>query len=335
MRIFRHYQRLPPEAKGSVAVLGNFDGVHRGHQEVIARGRAIADRLRAPLAVVTFEPHPRAFFAPDRPPFRLTTLRSKAHHLEQLGVEFLFALPFTLAFSKHLAEDFVIEALVEGLHVRHVVIGYDFCFGHQRGGGPTLLGWMGEMEDFGLTVVAPIRDGNDIFSSSLIREHLAVGKPQAAAELLGGWWEVEGRVRRGDARGRVLGYPTANLTLGKYLVPLLGIYAVRVGLMDADRAVTWHDGVASVGRRPTFGAGEVLLEVHLFDFNEDIYGRYLRVAFVDFIRPEKTFTCVETLKAAMAADCLAARRILAAPENQTERRFARVGRREPVDRFHS
>ncbi len=333
MRILRHYGRLPPDAQGAVAVLGNFDGVHRGHQEVIARGRAIADRLRAPLAVVTFEPHPLTFLAPDRPPFRLTTLRSKAHRLERLGVDLVFALPFNRAFSEFLAEDFVIDVLVEGLHVRHVVIGYDFCFGYQRGGGPAVLGWMGEMEGFGLTVVAPVQDGSDVFSSSLIREHLAVGKPQAAAELLGGWWELEGRVRRGDARGRILGYPTANLALGNYLVPQLGIYAVRAGLAAPDGTVTWHDGVASLGRRPTFGAGEVLLEVHLFDFAGDLYGRYLRVAFVDFIRPEATFASAEALTAAIAADCIAARRILAAPENQTERRFPEARRHEPVNRF--
>lgn len=321
MRVLRHYSDLPAEALGAVVVLGNFDGLHRGHQAVLNEARAVANRLAAPLALITFEPHPRRFFTPDRPPFRLSSLRTKALVLEALGVDFLLALHFDKALAAMSAEDFVMAVLVKGLKARHVVVGYDFVFGHKRGGGVPLLSWMAEMEGFGLSVVEAAGAGGEIFSSTRIRQHLSEARPQDAADLLGRWWCIEGRVLPGDKRGRTIGFPTANIALYEYLVPALGVYAVRAGI-EGERAIAWHDGVANLGRRPTFAKEDVLLEVHLLDFDGDLYGRHLLVQFVDFIRQERKFDGIAALKAQIAADAGKARVILADPANQDGKRFA-------------
>jgi riboflavin kinase/FMN adenylyltransferase len=286
---------------------------------VIAAASEVAAEYGVPLGVVTFEPHPRSFFAPSAPPFRLSSLRSKAHRLEALGVDFLVALHFDKAFSRMLAQDFVLDALASGLGVCHVVVGYDFVFGHRRAGDTAVLGCMAAMEGFGLTVVeavgpTPGMEGAGVFSSTRIRNLLQSGKPREAADLLGHWWEVEARVQSGDQRGRQLGFPTANLSLGDYVQPALGVYAVRVALDE--EGLVWHDAVANLGRRPTFDKQEVLLEVHLLDFDEDIYGRNLRVAFVDYIREERKFDGLEALKEQISLDREQARAILAGPDKK-------------------
>ena len=324
MRILRHYTEVPAEARGAVVALGNFDGVHRGHHAVLAAAAADARRLGRPLAVLTFEPHPRQFFAPGAPPFRLTSLRSKAHRLEHLGVDFLFALHFDRDFSHKTAQTFVLEVLVQGLHASHLVVGYDFVFGHQRGGGVNVLRYMGDMEGFGVTVVEPVGSGGEIYSSTRIRQHLKEARPQDAADLLGHWWEIDGRVQQGDQRGRTIGFPTANLALTDLLVPAHGVYAVRAGVETADGKLAWYDGVANLGRRPTFAKQDVLFEVHLFDFAGDLYGAHLRVQLIDFIRPERKFAGLEELKAQIAADAAAARAMLADRQNRDSERFAAV-----------
>ena len=311
MHILRHHQDTPPELKGGVAVLGNFDGVHLGHQEVFARAREIAKRAGAPLVAVTFEPHPRSFFRPGDEPFRLTPLRNKAHHIAGLGVDLLMVLHFDEALSTLEAGEFVTEILVGGLAASHVVVGYDFVFGHKRSGNTVFLLSAGQRNGFEVTVVEPIgASDQDIYSSTRIREHLAAGRPVAAAALLGRPFEVEGRVGHGNAHGHELGYPTANLGLGEYLRPALGIYAVRVGVETPD-ALTWYGGAASYGVRPTFGVDEEpVLEAFLFDFSGNLYGLYLRLQLIDYIRPELKFDGVEPLKAQIAEDCIAARQIL-------------------------
>lgn len=311
MRILRHYTDVPDQARGAVVAIGNFDGVHLGHQAVIAEAGRIAQAEGAPHAALTFEPHPRSFFSAGAPAFKLTSLRSKAHQIEALGVEFLFVLTFDAEFAAISAPDFVTRVLVQGLEIRGAVVGFDFVFGHRRAGDTRLLTEMAARHGFDVTVVEPVARQGEVYSSSRIREALKAANPRLAAELLGHWWVVEGRVGEGDRRGRQLGYATANVTLGDFLEPALGIYAVRAGL-ESERGVVWRDAVASLGRRPTFGAGEVVLEVHLFDFAGELYGQHLRVAFVDYIRAEKKFDDIDGLKAAIAADCEAARRILAA-----------------------
>lgn len=311
MRIFRHYTELPAEARGAVVALGNFDGVHLGHQTVIGQALRIARTNGRPAGAMTFEPHPRIVFQPDQPPFRLTPFRIKARHIEALGVEFLFNQHFDMAFAQHSDEDFVKEVLVDGLGVSHVVVGYDYVFGKGRKGNCIRLAEMAAKFGFGASCVPAVHapDGQ-VYSSTRVREHLIAGRPQEAAKLLGRYWEIEGRVEHGDARGRTIDVPTANVPLGEYQRPATGVYAVRAGI-DQGGATLWHDGVANFGNRPTFGGGDVVLEAHLFGFTGDLYGRHMRVALVEYIRPEQRFTGIDALKAQIAVDCEAARRLLA------------------------
>jgi riboflavin kinase/FMN adenylyltransferase len=311
MRILRHFEKVPGEAQGGVVVLGNFDGVHRGHQAVIGTAAEDAARLGAPLVVVTFEPHPRRFFRPDEPPFRLTPFRIKVIQLDALGVDVLLVLRFDLAMSQMAAEDFARTVLLDSLKPRQITIGYDFHFGHQRRGNPALLQRLvGAGGGCSVKVVEPVASADgEVYSSTRIREYLAGGRPGHAAALLGRPFEIEGRVLRGDRRGRTIGFPTANLDLGPYLRPAYGVYAVRAGLGDGE-APEWFDGVANLGVRPTVDGSRLLLETHLFGFDRDIYGQHLRIALIEFIRPERRFAGLEALRAQIAEDCAAARRIL-------------------------
>jgi len=312
MRLFRHHTEIPVEARNAVVALGNFDGVHRGHQAVIGAAQVRARELGTTSAVLTFEPHPREFFKPDQPSFRLTPLRIKVRQLEAIGVDNLFVLPFGPRLAQMSAEAFVIEVLIEGLEAQHVVVGYDFVFGRERRGNAALLADLGRMHGLGVTsVAAAASDSGEVFSSTKVREHLKGGRPMGATALLGRPWEIEGRVEHGDRRGRQLGFPTANIALGDYLEPMLGVYAVKAGI-DMGAATRWYDGVANLGRRPTVGGTQVQLEVHLFDMSADLYGRHLRVAFIDFLRPEKKFAGLPELKAQIAEDSGRAREILAA-----------------------
>jgi riboflavin kinase/FMN adenylyltransferase len=312
MRILRHPAVLEPADRGSVVSIGNFDGVHQGHQIVIGRTAEIARGLGAKLAVLTFEPHPFQVFHPEAPPFRLTPFRAKARHIEALGVDLLLVLPFDLDFSKVAADEFVRRLIVESLHARHAVVGYDFHFGHKRGGTPDVLRELGERWGFGVTVVAPLEAaGGTVYSSTRIRQDLAQGRAREAAAMLGRPFEIEGRVEMGDQRGRTIGFPTANLRLGDYLRPAGGVYAVRVEI-EEETPRRWHDGVANLGTRPTLGGTDLRLEAHLFDFAGDLYGKHLRVALIEHLRPERKFAGLAELKTQIAADAARARAILAA-----------------------
>jgi riboflavin kinase/FMN adenylyltransferase len=311
MRVFRHHTELPDSARGAVVAIGNFDGIHRGHQAIIGTAGRLARELDAPLAVLTFEPHPRSFFRPDLPPFRLTPFRIKARLIQALGVDTLFVLTFDEAFSKLAAEAFGAEVLAKGLGIRHAVVGDNFAFGHKRGGTAATLEALGKQHGFAVTCMTRVRGpGEEIYSSTRIRDYLQAGDPTRAALLLGRYWEIEGRVQPGDRRGRQLGYPTANLPVDGFLEPARGVYAVRAGIDRGDE-IHWHDGVANLGVRPMFDGKTLLLEAHLFDFAEDIYGQHLRVALVDHLRPEVKFDSVEALVAQMDDDSRRARVILA------------------------
>lgn len=311
MKIIRHYEQVPPGLRGAVYALGNFDGVHRGHQQVIGRAAEIAQALGVPLGVLVFEPHPRQFFFPDQPFFRLTPFRAKARLLERMGVDVLAALPFDGRMSKMMAPEFVLDVLVNGLQPVHVVAGYNFRFGKGRGGDAAALRYMGEMEGFGVDIVDEVKNGGVTFSSTRIRELLGQGDARGAAELLGHWWTVETHVQQGDQRGRTIGFPTANLPLEDHVEPALGVYAVKVEIEDGPHKGI-YDGVANVGRRPTFDKQDVLLEAHIFDFGGDIYGAHAAVSLIEFIRPERKFDGLESLKAQIAKDSETARGILAA-----------------------
>lgn len=320
MRIFRHYRHLPADVKGAVVAIGNFDGVHLGHREVIGEAGRIARAAGRPWAVLTLEPHPRSVFTPDSPPFRLTPPDVKARLIEALGPDVLVIVPFDLDFARLSPRAFIEQVLVQGLAARHVVCGHDFAFGHGRRGTPEMLLWMGDEFDFGFTCVHEVRDGDaEPYSSTRIRHYLQAGAPGEAARLLGRPFEIEGEVIGGERRGRLLGYPTANVALGPYLRPAFGIYAVRAGWQEDGRQV-WREGVANLGVRPTFGAAEPLLEVHLFDFAGDLYGRLLRTQLVHYIRPEKKFDAIDSLRAQMADDCARVRAWLAAEAEHAPRR---------------
>ncbi len=313
MHVFRHFENLPDEVRGASVAVGNFDGVHLGHQAVIGEAGRVARDQGIPWAVLSFEPHPRSLFTTNQEPFRLTPFRIKARHVEALGVDNMIVLHFDHEFAGLSADDFVKKVLVKGLGARHVVSGYDFVFGHKRAGNCELLLHKGKEEGFDFTCVSAVDDGETIYSSTRVRRYLKVGDPRGAANLLGRPFEIEGRVEHGDARGRTIGFPTANLHLGEYLRPASGVYAVRAGI-DEGADTKWLEGVANFGNRPTFDKKDTIFEVHLFDFDGDLYGRHLRIALVDFLREEKKFDGLDDLKAQIALDSNNARQILAAEQ---------------------
>jgi len=294
--------------------MGNFDGLHRGHAVLIGQVLDLAHAQTLPAGVLTFEPHPRSVFVPSAAPFRLTPFRVKERELARFGIDLLFVQHFDLGFAAKSAEDFIAEVIVAAIAASHVVVGWDCTFGNRRRGNPELLRAAGQKHGFSVTVLEPVRGDNaTIYSSTQIRELLRVGKPREAAALLGRFWEIDGRVATGDRRGRTIGFPTANLGLDDYLHPAFGVYAVRVSGDGPDDPLGGRtvDGVANIGLRPTVGGLVPRLEAHLFDTEVDLYGRHLRVALVDFIRPELKFAGLDELKAQIAADANRAREILA------------------------
>ncbi len=330
MRMFRHWDHLPVEAKGAAVAIGNFDGVHLGHHTVIGEAGRIARSAGVPWAVLTFEPHPRRVFKPDGPPFRLTPFHRKDRLIEALGVDILFVIQFDLAFAQRTARSFVEDVLVTGLAARALVSGHNFAFGHDRTGTPETLLQLGGEFGFDYTCVGEIRDGEgEPYSSTRVRRCLADGQPECAAKVLGRAFEIEGTVIGGEQRGRTIGFPTANLALSDYTRPARGVYAVRA-CVDDDHAGTdgmvWYDGVANLGVRPSFGGGgELLLESHLFDFDGDLYGHTLRVALVAYLRPEKAFDGIDALRAQIAADSAHARSVLAASRKRGDAASERTG----------
>jgi riboflavin kinase / FMN adenylyltransferase len=316
MRILRHFTDVPESLKGAVVAIGNFDGVHRGHQALIAQARAQAEERRSPLAVLSFEPHPQEYFRPSPECFRLTPLRSKARLLAGLGVDVLFALPFDADMARRPAAEFVEEVLLQGLGAGALVVGHDFEFGKGRGGNLTTLSYMGEMEGFAITAFDTVMAGGvEKISSTSIRNLLKIARPEDAARLLGHYWAIEARVEHGDARGRTFGFPTANMHLGHCLAPAFGVYAVRVDILDNDKVVSRHNGVANFGVRPMYRTTVPLLETHLLDFDGDLYGKYLSVELIRWLRPEAKFAGIDALVAQIRQDAAQARAVLKeAPE---------------------
>ncbi|WP_281823867.1 bifunctional riboflavin kinase/FAD synthetase [Jannaschia rubra] len=303
MRIFTDHRDIPADARGASAAVGNFDGVHRGHQHVLDLARG-----EAPLAVVTFEPHPRQVFAPDAPPFRLMSATARANRLARLGVDLLFELPFP-AIRPLSAEAFMADVLSAGLGLRHVVVGTDFRFGKGRAGDVATLRDGGARLGFGVTVADLLGGGEVPVSSTAIREALAEGRPRDAAAMLGHWHRIEGPVLHGEKRGRDLGYPTANLSVEGLHLPRMGVYAVLVDVLEGPHAGAYR-GVASLGVRPMFGENTPNLETFLFDFSGDLYDTPISVALVEFLRPEMRFDGLPALIAQMDDDSARARAVL-------------------------
>jgi riboflavin kinase/FMN adenylyltransferase len=316
MRILRHPERgAPADLRGAAVALGNFDGVHRGHRGIIAHAGELARAEGRPWGVVTFEPHPRSFFQGDAVPFRLTPFRQKARLLDGLGLGLMANLRFDPAMAGRSAQDFVAEVLVKGLGVAHVVTGPGFVFGKGRRGNAYVLSQMAAAEGFAYHEMPAVAVGGTKVSSTEIRVLLRRGLVDEAGALLGQPWEYEGRVQGGDQRGRTMGFPTANLSLDGRLHPGEGIYAARAGIVGP-HGTQWHDAAAYIGTRPTFNGTTQVLETFLFDFAGDLYGRHLRVAFVERVRKDMTFHGMEALIEQMNADCARARVVLGGLEGR-------------------
>ncbi len=306
--IVTDWRDLPDRLRGAAVAIGAFDGVHRGHKAVIAQACAAAGRLGAPLAVVSFDPHPRRWFQPDAAPFRLMTTGQMTRALEPLGVDRLYLLPFDAAMAAMTDEAFAREVLSDGLGIRHAAVGFDFTYGKGRTGSPEGLRRHGEALGFSVTIIDRIDDPDGLkLSSSGVREALKAGDMPRAAAILGRPFAIEGEVVHGDKRGRTIGVPTANIQMGDYMRPAYGVYATRTRLPDG-RVI---DGVANLGVRPMFEIDQPLLEVWLFDFDGDLYGQTVETDLIAFLRGEMAFDGLDALKVRIDADAAAARRVLA------------------------
>jgi len=307
MEVVRSWEGLPSALRGATVALGNFDGVHLGHAHVLRAAHAA--RPDAPLGVLTFEPHPREHFRPDDPPFRLTLAAERRAALAALGVQVLYELPFDAGFSGLTAEEFVAGVLHRGIGAAHLTCGPDFAFGHRRGGDVGFLAVRAEALGVGLTVAPPLLEGGTPVSSTRIRRLLQDAYPERAALELGRPWAVRGTVTHGDARGRTIGFPTANVPLGRHLEPARGVYAVTARLPGG----TAVPGVANIGRRPTVAEGAISrVEAHLFDWSGDLYGQEVAVALHGFLRAERKFDSFDELRGQIVADAAQARAMLGA-----------------------
>lgn len=306
MNVFENPDLVPETVQGGVLALGNFDGVHRGHQAVIGKALTLGRTAGRPVGVMTFDPHPRKFFQPNTTMFTLTPTAQKIRLFNALGCDFTGVLAFDAAMASLTGEEFVRDVLHGVWRVGHVVVGYNFFFGKGRSGSPQLLSELGKELGFDVTVMAPESDDGEVFSSSAVRNYLRAGDVRGAADVLGHWWTVAGIVESGAGIGTGMGYPTANVMLEPGQDLHHGIFAARV-LYEGHR----FDAAAYLGRRPTFDNGIAKLEVYLFEFNDNLYGREINVQLIDFIRPDQSFENAEALVAQMDDDCAKAREILA------------------------
>jgi riboflavin kinase/FMN adenylyltransferase len=305
MTLFIHRQntKLPKAAQGAVVAIGNFDGVHLGHQALFKATADLARQQNRPAAVLTFEPHPREFFQPEQPPFRLTLLAAKARLMASFAIQHVIALPFDAEMAATTAVDFIEQILIGNLDIGHVIVGDDFCFGKSRVGNVAML-----QDKMPVTIVPPVTcDDAQVLSSSRIRHLLQMGDMQAAAKFLGHAWEMEAMVMPGEKRGRKLGYPTANQNVNRYLRLPYGVYASEA-MIEGENI--WRPAVSNFGIRPMFEMAEPLLETHILDYVGDIYGKIMRLRPVKYLRPEQKFGDIEVLKAQMKQDCIAARAVL-------------------------
>ncbi len=305
MRVVRDLTQVSEAVRGAAVAIGNFDGVHRGHRVLLDRVRQIARAEHIPAGVIIFEPHPREFFQPDQPHFRLTPLAEKFRLFDEAGLNVAVVLDFDAHLAELSAEAFIQKVLVDALGVRHVVVGHDFLFGRDRTGSPETLKDSGRADDFEVHVIAPQGVSGTVYSSSVVRQHLMGGDVRAAAGVLGHWWRVRGTVVLGEKLGRELGFPTANIKLPLHVALAHGIYAVYVWLEEKR-----FEAAAYYGNRPTVNGTTTLLEVFIFDFSGDLYGAEISVDFVDFVRGDQNFATHDALIDQIERDCEVARRQL-------------------------
>lgn len=305
MKIFNDIQTISKDVQGAVLAIGNFDGVHRGHQALLSCAQDIAKKENKKLAVLTFEPHPRELFQPDLPPARLTSAPLKATRLEKHNVDFLVSLPFNWDFASQTADDFINKILKNTINASHVVIGYDFQFGQLRGGNADTIKQAG----IPTTTLKAVHDDKDeIISSSRIRQYIRQGNIQTANELLGWEWEIQGEIFHGDRRGHELGYPTANILLNNTIHPAYGVYAC---LIQIEGEEIWRHAATNIGIRPMFEVETGQVEAHILDFpDKDIYGKNIRLKPIEYLRGEAKFNGIEELILQIDKDCDQVRKIL-------------------------
>ncbi|MEH6489599.1 riboflavin biosynthesis protein RibF [Hyphomonas oceanitis] len=301
MAIFADYRGLPASARGASVALGNFDGLHAGHRAVMEAARKAG---QGKLSVATFEPPPRAYFRPNDPPFRILRPERRNNLILAEGADTVFELPFNGEMAAMTDEAFVRQVLVEGLGVSHVSVGFDFRFGRGRMGNVARLSSLGRALGFGVSVVEEVLEFGAKASSTAIRQALMAGEPEVAAEILGDWWIADGIVESGEKNGRTFGFPTANIHLNDLIHPRHGVYAVRARVEGEQ---DWRDGVANFGRTPTTGLRDPLLETFIFDFDQDLYGKWLEVQLVAYLRPELKFDSVDEMIAQMHKDAAESR----------------------------
>ncbi len=312
MRLIRHpAQAIAALNAGCIVTIGAFDGLHLGHRQILDRLLAVAGDLRLPALVFSFEPIPKEYFSRGLPPARLMSFREKFEALQELGIDCFLCPRFDNRLANQEPNDFIEQLLVDLLQVKHVIVGDDFRFARRRAGQLEHLQRAGQRHGFGVEQVASVIDSGQRVSSTVVREALLAGDLERARHLLGRYYRMSGKVVVGEQLGRQLGMPTANVKLHRKLSPVQGIFAVRIGGLgqDSDPA-RWLDGVASIGTRPTIGGTEPLLEVHIFDFNRNIYGAHLQVEFVAKLRDEEYFDTLDALKEQMFRDAQAARELL-------------------------
>jgi len=311
MRVFHKYHDVPLSSKGGVIAIGNFDGVHKGHQTVLKTAKQIAKANKSPFNVLTFEPHPSQVFGRESEPFRLTPIRSKVRVLSKLGIDNLIIMHFVADFYNMSAEDFIEKVIVGGLKASHLVVGEGYRFGRNGMGDTSLLQKLGKKYGFKVTIVPNLRNKDkERISSSSARFFLKRGDIAEVKQILGRYWEIEARVIKGNQIGRTLGFPTANLDTLNYATPRIGVYAAHIGIPDKKGEITWFDGIMNYGSRPTVDGKNVFLEAHIFDFNEDIYGKRIIVKPISFLRPEIKMKGLEDLKKHIKEDISWAKIIL-------------------------
>ncbi|MCY4307673.1 MAG: bifunctional riboflavin kinase/FAD synthetase [Rhodobacteraceae bacterium] len=310
MKRFDTFKFIPEEFNNSSVAIGNFDGIHLGHKKVFAVTRKIAQKTDVPSTILTFEPHPRQYFSPDSPPFRLVNSETRANLIEACGFDALFEIQFDKHLSNLSSEEFITQVLFEGLKVSHIVVGEDFRYGKKRQGDTDQLVHMGSSLGFEVTVLPKHSNSYLTYSSSTVRTALKDGNLRIARDCLDRWHSVEGVVKKGQKNGKSIGFPTANLDFDGVVIPKFGVYAVFVDILTGKYKGNYL-GASSIGTKPTFGNFNPNLETYIFDFNGDIYGEHISISLVNYLRPEIKFDSIEDLVIQMKSDCQKSREYLA------------------------
>jgi len=310
MKIFNSLHQINKNFKKNSITVGNFDGIHKGHQKIIKKCIKVSKKNKLNSAIVTFKPHPRYFFNKNCKSFKLTSTKTKITVIERLGADYLIFLNFNKFLSQLSPEEFIEKILVNKLNVKHLVTGYNFHFGYKRKGNIKLLKKLSQKYDYNLNIVEPVKSKNGIIcNSSTIRKNLESGQYDKVKEMLGRAWQIVGKVIRGSGRGKIIGYPTANIKLKDYIIPCKGVYLTESYINGSKKNKKYY-GIANIGNRPTFGGNKILLENHFFNIKKFFYGKEICINLIQFLRKEKKFVNTNKLKKQIEIDIKTAKKIL-------------------------